>query len=217
MSAAAVIIVGAGGHASVVADALLARGAKVLGFTDTDASRHSHQVCGLAVLGTDAVLERYNRAEVQLANGIGGTGHSRAGHVRRVVQTQLSQQGWQFASVLHPNCVLSPFASLQAGTQCFAGSVIQAGANIGEGCIVNTGAIVEHDVTLGRYSHVAPRAVVCGDVTIGENSHIGAGAVVRQGLSLGAETVVGLGAVVVKDCPGRCVLVGVPARPMEHR
>lgn len=216
MSESAVIIIGAGGHAAVVADALLARGATVLGFTDADSTRHSRELCGLPVLGDDATLERYNRAEVKLANGIGSAGQLGAGQVRRAVQMRLVQKGWRFTLVLHPDCVISRFAIVGDGAQVFAGSVVQAGARVEEGCIINTGAIVEHDVTVGRYSHIAPRAVVCGDVTIGENSHIGAGAVIRQGLHLGAETLVGLGAVVVKNCSGRCVLVGVPAKPMEQ-
>jgi sugar O-acyltransferase (sialic acid O-acetyltransferase NeuD family) len=216
MNAAAVIIVGAGGHATVVADALLARGVKVLGFTDADSTRHSRELCGLPVLGDDAILEKYNRAEVRLANGIGSSGQLGATQVRHKVQSQLAERGWRFTAVLHPECVISRFASVDASAQVFAGGVVQAGARVEEGCIINTGAIVEHDVTVGRYSHIAPRAVVCGDVTIGENSHIGAGAVIRQGLRLGAETLVGLGAVVVKDCEGHCVLVGVPAKAMEQ-
>jgi sugar O-acyltransferase (sialic acid O-acetyltransferase NeuD family) len=216
MSDAAIIIVGAGGHATVVADALLARGMKVLGFTDADSTRHSRELCGLPVLGDDAALERYNRADVKLANGIGSAGSSAARQIRRAAQVRLAERGWQFTTVLHPDSVISRFASVGVGAQVFAGAVIQAGARVEEGCIINTGAIVEHDATIGRFSHVAPRAVVCGDVTIGENSHVGAGAVIRQGLTLGAETCVGLGAVVVRDCEGQCVLVGVPAKPMEQ-
>ena len=88
---------------------------------------------------------------------------------------------------------------------------------MGEGCIVNTAAVVEHDVTLGPFVHVAPRALVCGGVSVGTNCHLGAGAVVREGLCLGADTVVGAGAVVIRDFGGGGVLIGVPARLLEHR
>lgn len=217
MSDPAVIIIGAGGHAAVVADALLASGAQVLGFTDADASRHGQQIVGLPVLGGDVVLDGYNRADVALANGIGGIGLATREQPRRKVQQRLTQLGWRFVRVEHPKSIVSPFARLGEGAQVFAGGVIQAGARLGEGCVVNTGAVVEHDAVLGDYTHVAPGAVVCGDVTLGEDCHVGAGAIVRQGLQLGAATVIGIGAVVVKNCSGDCVLVGVPARPKERR
>ena len=69
-----VIIVGAGGHAVVVADALLAAGERVLGFTDADPDKHGRAICGLPVLGDDSVLNTHSPATLRLANGIGGVG-----------------------------------------------------------------------------------------------------------------------------------------------
>lgn len=211
-----IIIIGAGGHAGVVADALLAAGERVLGLTDADASRHGRMVCGLPVLGDDRVLDAHTPQTLVLANGIGGAAGRDAGSMRRDLQLRLSAKGWQFVGVRHPSAIVSPFAHIGAGTQLLAASVVQAGADIGAGCIVNTAAVVEHDVSLGAWVHVAPRALVCGDTTIGAGSHIGAGAVVRQGLRLGEGTVVGAGAVVVKNFADGAVLVGVPAHVMER-
>ena len=210
------IIIGAGGHASVVADALLAAGEQVLGFTDADASRHGRMLCGLPVLGDDGVLDAHTPQTLALANGIGGVGSRHAEPTRRDAQQRLSARGWKFGDVRHPSAIVSPFARIGAGAQLLAASVVQAGANVGEGCIINTAAVVEHDVSLGAWVHVAPRALVCGDATIGARSHVGAGAVVRQGLRLGEGTVVGAGAVVVKDFAGGGVLIGVPAHAMER-
>ena len=211
-----IIIVGAGGHAIVVADALLAAGARVLGFTDADPSRHGLTLCGLPVLGDDRILDGHTPESVQLANGIGGVGSRRGEPLRRSVQQRLTAIGWTFVSLRHPSAVVSPFAHVSAGAQLLAACVVQPGAHVGEGCIVNTAAVVEHDVTLGPFVHVAPRALVCGGVCVGTNCHLGAGAVVREGLRLGADTVVGAGAVVIRDFGGGGVLIGVPARLLEH-
>jgi sugar O-acyltransferase (sialic acid O-acetyltransferase NeuD family) len=211
----AVIIVGAGGHARVIADALLMRGAELLGFTDADPSRHGARMLGLPVLGDDSALARHDVARVVLANGIGGVGGAKD-HARRAVQLRLTAAGWRFTTVIHAQAVVSSHAQLGAGVQILAGGIVQVGARIGEGCIVNTAAVVEHDVVLGDYTHVAPRAVVCGDVVIGADCHVGAGCVVRQGLRIADGTVIGVGAVVVKDCGTASVLVGIPARPLEH-
>ena len=210
-----IVIIGAGGHAAVVADALLASGQRVLGFTDADPSRHTRTLCGLPVLGDDRALEAHSPATLALANGIGGVGAGSA-VARRSMQARMSALGWQFVTVRHPSAVVSPFARIGRGAQMLAASVVQVGAAVGEGCIVNTAAVVEHDVVLGDFTHVAPGAVVCGDVAIGARSHVGAGAIVRQGVRLGGDTLVGAGAVVVRDFAGGGVLVGVPARIMTR-
>lgn len=209
-----VIIVGAGGHAAVVADALLAAGQCVLGFIDNNAALQGSRLCGLPVLGGDAVLVDHTPAQVQLANGIGGTGGE---GLRSAVQRKLEAAGWRFVQVRHPSAVVSPFAQLGADTQLLAHSVVQAGAALGAGCIVNSAAIVEHDVKLGAFVHIACNATLCGGVIVGAHSHVGAAAVVRQGVRLGEATVVGAGAVVVDDFNGGGTLIGVPARPMNKR
>lgn len=207
-----VIVIGSGGHAAVVADALLAAGAAVLGFTDANPTRHGKLLCGLPVLGTDDVLASHAPAAVTLANGIGGAGRPGTQGLRRTVQQRLEKQGWRFVTVRHPTAVVSQFARVAASAQLLATSVVQANADVGAGCIVNTGAIVEHDTRLGDYVHVACGAVLCGHVDIGGGSHVGAGSTVKEGVTLGADIVVGAGAVVLGDFPDGCIVFGVPAR-----
>lgn len=214
MTNTVIIVIGSGGHAAVVTDALLAAGERVLGFTDADVARHGSVMCGRPVLGNDAVLDAHSPATLRLANGIGGT---RGEGLRRAVQRKLEARGWQFVQVRHPAAVVSPFARVAAGAQLFASCVVQAGAVIGEGCIVNTAAVVEHDVVLGEFVHVACNATLCGNVRVGANSHIGAAAVLRQGVQLGDASVVGAGAVVLRDFEGGATLVGAPADLMKTR
>lgn len=210
-----IIVIGAGGHGAVVADALLAAGETVLGFTDPDERLRGRRLCGLMVLGDDeTVLPTHAPAAIRLANGIGGV---RGTAPRQRVQQRLQAQGWRFVSVRHPSAVVSPFARLGDSVQLLAASVVQTGAELGEGCIVNTAAVVEHDCRIGAHVHVAPGALLCGDVVIGARCHIGAGAVVRQGLRLGDDTLVGAGAVVVKDFAGSGTLAGTPARLLKGR
>lgn len=210
-----VIVIGAGGHASVVADALLASGRVVLGFTDPAPARHDSRLCGLPVLGDDDALARYSPDEVELANGLGSLGGAER-PLRRRVQEGLEEQGWRFCSVVHPSALVSPFARLEASVQLMAGCIVQPGALVGTGAIVNTAAVVEHDADVGAWSHIAPRALLCGEVRVGAASHVGAGAVVRQGLALGPVTLVGAGSVVVKSFSGNGTLVGVPAYSLER-
>jgi sugar O-acyltransferase (sialic acid O-acetyltransferase NeuD family) len=205
-----VIIVGAGGHAAVVADALLGAGRRVLGFTDADPARQGTQICGLPVLGGDEVLGAHAPDAVVLANGIAGVKGVAA---RRAVQLNLQARGWRFTGVKHRTAVVSSFARIGNGVQLLASCVVQANAVVGDECIVNTAAIVEHDVRLGEWTHLSPRALLCGGVTVGARCHVGAGAIVKQNLRLVDESLVAAGAVVVKDCLERDgAWIGVPAR-----
>ncbi len=213
MTQAAYIIVGAGGHAGVLADALLAVNASVHGFTDSDPARHGTVLCGLPVLGDDNALAAYDGQAVSLVNGLGSL-DNRAPSTRWRVQQALMAQEWRFACVIHPDACVSRFAHLGAGVQVMAGCVIQAGACIGDGVILNTRSVIEHDTVIGAWSHVAPGATVCGQVRLGEFCHVGAGAVIRQGVQIGSRCMIGAGAAVVQDHPDDAVLVGVPARPL---
>lgn len=208
----AVVIVGAGGHARVVADALLCAGIEVLGFIDRDTALHGTSIYGLPILGDDEALSGMVRSHCLLANGIGGVGLEQAVPLRRKVQERLEAAGYSFCGVRHPSAQISPRAILADDVQVFAGGVVQPGAKIARGVIINTRSIVEHDCQIGAFVHCAPGSVVCGEVTLEADVHVGAGAVIRQGLRLGRRIVVAAGAVVVADHPGPGTLLGVPAR-----
>lgn len=209
MNTLPVIVVGAGGHAVVVADTLLATGQAVLGFVDASAAKAGTHLLGLPVLGDEDALREYTPQSVALANGIGGTG--REAGLRARVQVRLEAAGWRFVTVRHPSAIVSAHAEVGEGAQLLAGSVVQPCACIGRGAIVNTRAVVEHDARVGAFAHVAPGAVLCGNVVLGDGAHVGAGATVRHGVVLGDGVVVGIGAAVVADHAAG-VLVGVPAR-----
>lgn len=205
------IILGAGGHAAVVAEALEechlpVEGCVAPGRPDVDDPR-------LPWLGDDRWLEAHDPATVRLFNGIGSVG---AIGRRRSIYESLSGHGFAFPSLVHPRVAVSLRCVIGAGAQVMAGAILQTRVHLAENVIVNSGAIVDHDTWIGAHSHVATGAVVCGAVRIGEAVHIGAGAVVRQGLTIGDGAVVGAGAVVVKDvAPGETV-IGSPARVLPH-
>lgn len=209
MSERPVIVVGAGGHARVVADALQASGCVVPGFVDPFIAPGT-LVAGLPVLGNDAWLK--TDGGYDLANGVGGTGEASVRGRRRALQERLEAAGFSFVPVRHPSALVSPGADIGPGVQLMARCVIQTGVRIGAGAIINTGAIVEHGCQIGAFSHCATGAILCGDVSIGNDAHIGAGAVVRQGVALERGVVVGAGAVVLRSEPGNGPLLGVPAK-----
>jgi UDP-perosamine 4-acetyltransferase len=204
------VIIGAGGHASVVADALRALGVAIRGMTDREASRKGLEVMGIPILGDDAILATLGSGTVCLANGIGvrpracggvppdaGTGR------RRGIFIGMRADGFAFPPIIHPSAVVSDAAEIASGAQIMAGAVIQPRARIGENAVINTSVSVDHDCRIGAHAFVAPGAVLCGNVTIGEGALIGAGAVVLPGRAIGENALIGAGAVVRGDVGDR--------------
>ena len=190
-----IIILGGGGHASVVAEALRAAGEDVLGFTDRDPSEAT--LAGdVRCLGTDDVIADHDPGTVRLAIGIGSIKPSSA---RMKLYEGFRERGYRFVTVIHPSAVVAGGTELGEGAQIMAGAVVQPGCKIGEATIINTRASIDHDCRIGRFVHVAPGATLSGGVTVGDESHIGVGAVIIQQISIGANAFVSAAALIKSD------------------
>lgn len=180
-----VVLIGGGGHARVVRDALVASGRSLFGVVDRDPA--GVRVSGVTLLGDDAAAMALDPGMVELANGIGGTGDTAP---RRLVFETFKSRGFSFVTVVHPSAVVAAEVTLGEGCQIMAGVVLQTGVAVGANTIVNTRASIDHDSLIGAHCHVAPGATICGSVTVGDGSHVGAGAVVVQGARVGAGVLV---------------------------
>jgi UDP-3-O-[3-hydroxymyristoyl] glucosamine N-acyltransferase LpxD len=84
------------------------------------------------------------------------------------------------------------------------------------GCKVDDHVHIAHNVDVGEDAFVIACAEVSGGVKIGPRAWIAPNATVLNQLTIGADTVVGLGAVVVKSVPEGAVVVGNPAKRLNH-
>lgn len=205
-----IVIIGAGGHARVLVDALRAGGRDVAGFCSKDGDTASGNMTAVPHIGDDATLLTLDPKTVTLINGVGTTGNAAA---RRGVFEKFQKAGFSFVTIIHPSAIVAVDCLIAEGAQIMAGAILQPGTRIGPNAIVNTGARVDHDCDIGAHAHVAPGACLAGSVTVGPAAHVGAGAVVIQGKSIGAAAIVGAGAVVISDITKDITVVGAPARP----
>jgi sugar O-acyltransferase (sialic acid O-acetyltransferase NeuD family) len=201
-----ILVIGSGGHAKVVLDALLASGTRTadIALCDEDEARVGRQVLGFTVQPLDLGAGR--RAQV----AIGGAA------ARERLYAACAEAGIAPLTVHHPTARIAASASVEAGAFLAAGAVIGPEARIGLGTIVNHNAVVDHDCEIGPYAHIAPSATLGGGVRVGRNVLIGAGAVVLPGLSIGDGATVGAGAVVTRAIGPAETWAGVPARPGER-
>lgn len=206
---APLIVLGAGGHAKVLIDALTLAGRRIAFSVDVDPARHGSSLAGVLVRGGDDLVFAHAPESVLLVHGLGST---RQCEDRKRLFDRMKQRGYRFAQVVHPSAVISPSASLGEGVQVLAGAVVGPDARLEENVVINTNASVDHDGHVGRHAHVGPGACLGGGVRVGERSHIGSGATIIQYRTLGAGVLVGAGAVVVSDLPSGVTAYGVPAR-----
>jgi UDP-perosamine 4-acetyltransferase len=199
------IVIGAGGHARVVIEALRSSNAELVGVLDINPKLKGTSIDGVEVLGGDELLAKFAPGSVALANGVGGI---RSTEARQAVFERLVAKGQLFPAVKSATAVVSDHATLAAGCQILTRAVVHPGAKIGANAVVNTGAIVEHDAWVGPNAFVGPGAILCGDVRVAESAYIGAGAVVLPGVKLGAGAMVAAGATAHKDVPEGGQMIG---------
>jgi sugar O-acyltransferase (sialic acid O-acetyltransferase NeuD family) len=206
-----VIVLGGGGHAKVLIDALLLLHREVLGYTD--AGGEGTTILGLFRLGDDKKILEYDPKGLKLVNGVGSISSV---SLRRRLYEQFRRKGYCFESVIHPSTTISLDVRFGEGVQIMAGAVVQAGSRLGVNTIINTGALVDHDCDIGAHVHIAPGAILSGNVHIEDGALIGMGARIIQGLAIGAKSVIGAGSVVIGNVPEGVTVVGVPGKIIRH-
>ncbi len=204
-----VIIIGAGGHAQVVADILLrmaetGENISPAAFLDDNLALKGQEILGIPVLGETAVLPAIPHEAVIIAIG--------DNQKRRQLYRALKAGGEQFATACHPTAVIAPDVNIGPGSMICANAVVNTGSVIGVNVILNTGCTVDHHNQIGDHVHIAPGVNLGGNVHVGEGAFVGIGAAVMPQCQIGHRSRVGAGAVVIKSLPERVTAVGVPAR-----
>jgi len=206
MSRRPVLVLGAGSHASVVAEAMRL-GTQFEPAYCLDPIGKIDPAPGFAPLlrGMDELATIRERG-VQLAVPAVGDNS-----LRREVAEAAKEAGCELVAVVHPQAFVAPSAKIAPGAVVLVHAVVGTNTVVKEGAVVNTAASLDHDNVLGEYAFVAPGVHFGGHVTIGEEAMIGIGASVIQGVTIGRNSVVAGGAVVIRDVMPDTLVVGVPA------
>lgn len=202
------IIYGAGGHAKVVLDALLASTSNPTDIllVDDCIELVGSMICGHTVMpSTICATMPSTTFHVAIGSGL----------ARQILYDRMTTLGHFPQSIIHPKSVISPLAQIGAGVFVAAQSVVAPHVTIGNGAIVNHGAIVDHDCQVGQFSHIAPNAILSGGVKVGNGVLVGAGSVILPGCAIANDVLIGAGAVVTSSILNKSVVVGIPARDFK--
>lgn len=192
-------ILGVSGHGKVVADI-----AKQNGYTEIyfyDDNTDIREYAGNRVLGTTNDLA------------------AAAGHIfvaigdpkarKRVMEKYCTRS---YPVLVHPRATVAEDVVLGDGSVVMAGAVINPGARIGKGVIVNTGSSIDHDCVILDFCHIAVGSHVCGTVKIGEGTWVGVGSSISNNVDICGNCMIGAGAVVINDITESGTYVGVPVK-----
>lgn len=208
------LIIGAGGHASVLIDTLRQQGRELLGVVSPDMIADRLVVSGIAHYASDEDILDFDKDRIYLVNGLGSLPGDT---LRGDLYARYQRLGYQFESVVASTAIVSSYADIGQGVQIMAGAIIQSGVTVGLNGIINTGAIVDHDCIIGENNHIAPGATLSGGVKTGDKVHVGTGACIIQNIVVGASAVVGAGAVITKNIPAGYIAYGnkTEMKPVE--
>jgi UDP-perosamine 4-acetyltransferase len=204
-----VFVVGAGGHAKMVLEAMRSQVPAWNVVACLDNHRGGGSLLGVPVCeDTPQTIMQYRD------NGVLGFVAIGENRVRMRLMQHLRQLEVSLATVVAGSAFVSPSAILGPGTVVMHGAVVGADARMGCGCILNTHASVDHDCDVKDFAHIAPGSHLAGNVSVGEGAMLGVGCSVIPKVTIGDWSVLGAGAVVVRDVPPQVTWVGCPARPI---
>lgn len=206
-----IVVLGAGGDALVLAEAIRQANLSGLGLTAVgflDDRLAGGTIDGLPVLGT---LDEWPSLDpafcfvpaIQKVRDM-------PRRASRLDGLRIPRERW--ANVLHPAAVIARNAELGVGIYVGACATVQPGCRIGDFATLRAGAALGHDSAVERHGYVGPNATLCGQTLVREGAHVGPNSVILDGKRVGRFAVVGIGAAVTRDVPDFTVTMGNPAR-----
>ncbi|MBS4274719.1 UDP-4-amino-4,6-dideoxy-alpha-D-N-acetyl-D-glucosamine N-acetyltransferase [Campylobacter vulpis] len=186
-----IYIYGAGGHGLVCADVAFDVGYEEVIFLD--------DYKGLAF---NKELENF---DIFIAIG--------TNEIREKIFQKVEQCGFNIVNLIHKSAIISQSAKIaKSGVLVMPKVVVNAGASVGKGVILNTACVIEHECEIGDFSHISVGAKCAGNVKVGKFCLMGINSAILPNLSLCDESILGGGALLTKDAKEKGIYVGVPAR-----
>jgi sugar O-acyltransferase (sialic acid O-acetyltransferase NeuD family) len=204
-----IIIFGAGGHATSVANVAESAGYEVIAFVDKD--KTGETLLDRPVFNECAAIEGWQDLFLAIAIGDNFTRE----RVYRDLQLRCSPQ--RFPVLVHRSATISKHAKIDFGTVVMPGALVGPNCIVGKFCLLNTRASIDHDTTMLDFSSLAPGAIAGGRVSIGLRSSIAISATVINGISIGNDTIIGASSLLNSNLPNNVVAYGNPAKIIRQR
>ena len=183
------ILIGGGGHCKSVIEVAESAGYEIKGILDMPDEVGKDVLPGYKVIGTDDEIPQY----VEECDFVITVGFIKNPAIRIKLYNKVKAAGGRLATII-------------AST-----AFVNAGAKIGDNCIINTFVNIEHDAEVGNQCHISTGTMVNGECKIGENCFIGSLSVCANCIEIASDIIVGAGSVVRKSIRMKGIYAGNPA------
>lgn len=202
-----VILIGAGGHAKSVVDAIDKDKMELIGFID-DNKTGIH--CRKPILG-DKIEEVDNFQSYSYLVSIGDVS------ARKKWFDRLKRLNCRIINIIDKSAIISETAQIGNGNFIGKYAIINADVVIGDNNVINSKALIEHECVVGNHTHLSTNSTINGNVVVEDSVFYGSSSVCNGQLKICSGSIVGSGSVVIKDVPPSVIVVGNPARVIKRR
>lgn len=203
-----IVIIGAGGHAKMIAGSIIRSGSlELLGFVSEFKKNKKEKIFGKKIFSKIENIREFKK--VYYIIGIGDN------KIRKETFKELENNNYNLLTIVDKSAIINHNVEIEKGCFIGPGAIVNVNSKIGENSIINSGAIVEHDCAIGKNCHLAPGSRIAGYVNIGDNSFLGIGSTVKDKVIIGKKVILGAGSVALKDIDDNAVMVGIPAKKIK--
>ncbi|MDF1877944.1 NeuD/PglB/VioB family sugar acetyltransferase [Sulfurimonas sp. SAG-AH-194-L11] len=172
-----ILLVGGGGHCKAVIDVIEQEGRfNIAGIIDKK-ELIGTKVLGYKVIGCDDDLEKLSHT---YKYALVTVGQIRSNTLRVKLFSLLKEIGYILPVIISPLAYLSKHSKVDDGSIVMHQTLINAGAIIGQNCIINTKALIEHDSIVEEHCHISTGAIINGGVIVKKNSFVGSNATTKE-------------------------------------
>ncbi|MGL5126385.1 MAG: acetyltransferase [Fusobacteriaceae bacterium] len=196
------IILGAGGFAKSIIDAIDESQYKLVGFIDSF-KKGEHQ--GYKILA-NSIEEIEDKEKYIYFIGIGDP-KSREEYFYNFKKYDL-----KLANIIDKTSILS--RNITMGEGIFIGKrvIVNADTVLEDNVVLNTRSLIEHGNYIGAHTNISTNSVLNGDVKVGSRTFIGSCTVVNGQIKIGNDSIIGSGSIVIRDVEDNVVEAGTPIR-----
>ena len=182
----------------------------LLGYLDDDSKKQGLEINDYPVLGTLADAHEYSNCYY-----VGILGNVKNRFLRKKIIQKLDFSLNRFATLIHPEATVSPYAKIGKGTVVLAGARVNANSKIGNHVYIQTNTNIGHDSIVNDFCTIATTSVIAGYVKINEGCYVGMNSTIRERTNIGKWSIVGMGSVILNDVPSYCTVVGNPGKVIK--
>jgi len=200
-----ILIIGFGGNA-IDCFETIENEFEVIGFVDDEKDKQKSEFKGIPVYSR-AALNQYKDAKVISLIGSEHTFMKRKGII-----SDFKIPPSRFATIIHPNAVVSKDSVIGYDVIIMAGVVITSNAKIGNHIFILPNTVIHHDVKISDYVLIGSNVTIAGHVNINSNCYIGSGSSIISYAEIGNSSLIGMSANVIESVPDNSKVVGNPGR-----